>query len=459
MKIIIVGAGKVGRALCRDLDTKGNDVVIIEERESVLNELMASVDINGIAGNGASYDILDEAGTAEADVFIATTQKDEVNVMACIIAKKMGAAYTIARVRNPEYSTNRDFMRLSLGINVMFNPDLEAARAVENLVLFPQALSLERFARGQVSLVAMRVDENSSLIGLSLAALNMQFQGKLLVALVERGEEVIIPSGDFSLQSGDILHFSGDWDTIGDFAEACSSQRIRKTRSVLIIGAGRLTYYMLRFLQPHNMETKVIELQRNTAMSLATKFPKVDVIYGDGSDQDLLDEEGIGEFDCVIASTGIDEENLLISMYARSQGVPKCITKVNRTSLLRILDPKSYGSIITPKDIVADIILRDVRALKQATCFRTENLYRLAGGRMEALEFFIRKENDVVGISLKSMSIPKGTLVLAIIRDDQVIYPDGNDCLLLHDRVIIVTDQTEDLDLESYLRQGEAHQQ
>lgn len=456
MKIIIVGAGKVGRALCRNLDTKGNDVIIIEESAEVLDELMAAVDINGIAGNGASYDILEEAGIADADVFIATTQKDEINVIACIIAKKMGASYTIARVRNPEYSTNSAFMRLSLGINVMFNPDQEAARAMLNLVLFPHALSLERFARGRVSLVAMRVDETSKLVGQSLAALNLRFRGKLLVAVAERDGEVIIPDGQFILAANDVLHFSGDWQTIEDFAEECGVKAMRKTRSVLMIGAGRVTYYLLRILERYHMEIKVIEQNRDAAMSLATKFPKVDVICGDGSDQELLDEEGIDEFDCVIASTGIDEENLLISMYAKSCGVPKCITKVNRTSLLRILDPKSYGAIITPKDIVADIILRDVRALNQATCFRTENLYRLASGRIEAMEFLIREDNEIVGKALKSMSIPKGTLLLAIIRDDRVIYPDGNDSLEVGDRVILITDQTEDLDLENYLTHGEA---
>ncbi len=438
MKIVIVGAGKVGEVLCRDLDTEGNDVILIEEQEDVLTGLVNVADITGFIGNGASYDILMEAGVDECDVFIAVTERDEINIIASIIAKKIGAAYTIARVRNPEYALHADFMRQSLGINVMINPEREAARSMYNLVRYPMALSLEQFARGQVSIVALRLSENSVFVNKSLSDVQKMLPGRLLVAIVERGEEVIVPAGAFRLKKGDVLHVTGEPTAMLEFYRKCGST-VRRMRSLLIIGGGRVAYYLLQFLQQSNVQIKVLEHDKAAAEKIARVFPSISVICADGSDQDVLDEEGIARFDGVIASTGIDEENLLISMYAKRCGVGRIITKVDRTMLLRILDPATYGAIITPKRIIADMIVRDVRSLKNAIGSSVETLYRLAEGRAEAMQFLIYKDSALIGEPLSNMAIRRGVLIVAILRNGDVIYPGGRDAVQAGDRLIVVS--------------------
>lgn len=438
MKIIIVGGGKVGEVLCRDLDTEGNDVILIEEQEDVLTSIVNVADITGLIGNGASYDILMEAGVAACDVFIAVTERDEINIVSSIIAKKMGAAYTIARVRNPEYALHADFMSQSLGINAMVNPEREAARAMRDLVRYPMALSLERFAHGRVSIISLRLSADSKYVGKTLHDVQQILNGRLLVAIVERGDEAIVPDGSFCLQANDVLYVTGESPVMSQFYRECGNL-VRRMRSLLIIGGGRVTYYLLQYLVQGNLQIKVIEHNREVAERLARVFPSVAVICADGSDQDVLDEEGIARFDGIVASTGIDEENLLISMYAKSCGVGRIITKVDRTMLLRILDPDSYGAIITPKRLIADMIVRDVRSLKNAIGSSVETLYRLADGRAEAMEFLIHENSALIGMSLTDLSIRPGILILAILRDNDIIYPAGKDVVHAGDRLIVIS--------------------
>lgn len=450
MKVIIVGAGKVGEVLCRDLDIEGNDVVLIEEDEAVLMDMLNTADITGLIGNGASYDVLMEAGVDEADFFIAVTQRDEINIISCIIAKKLGAKYTIARVRNPEYAVHPAFMRQSLGINSMINPEKEAAQMVLNLVNYPVAMGYESFAQNRVNLVAVSLAKGSPYIGKSLLQMQNQLSGRVLVGMVERNGTALIPDGSFVMQEEDLIHITGDPRSLAEFYRYSGSNKKRMT-SLLIIGASRLTYYLLDLLKNYNIQVKVIELKEDVAERIAAAYPYATVICADGTDQDLLDEEGINRFDCVIASTGIDEENLLISLYAEKCGVRKTITKVNRTKLLKLLKPMSTGAIITPKRIIADMIVRDVRSYKNAQHSSVEKLYRLADGTVEAMQLLIKDQSDVLNKSLQDLPIKKGVLIVAIFRNQEVIYPGGDDCILVGDRVIIVARNNEVEDIDDIL--------
>ena len=446
MKIVIAGGGKVGSVLCSELATQENDIILIEKMEMRLDKLISTYDISGIVGNGASYDIQQEAGVADCDIFIAVTAQDEVNIMASILAKKLGAKYTIARVRNPEYSGHFDYVRESLGINLMINPELESARSIARIIKFPTVLSIQSFADNRVELIEIEIGSTVSLADLSLADFRKKF-GDVLVCAIRRKNETLIPSGQDRLLVGDHAYIIGNRATIRKFYRTVCPQKT-KINSALVIGGGRLTYYLLDFLKEYRMDIKVIEQSRQTAEELSAAYPNVEVILGDGTDQDVLQQEGIETYNAFISLIGVDEENIIASLYAIQQNVEKVITKVNRELLLKIFDSLGMETIITPKRVIANTILRFVRSLGNSSVSDVEALYRLADNEAEAIQFKVKETSRIIHIPLVRLNTKPNLLIAYIIRNKKLIIPSGQDIIKPNDRVIVVTKEKnyEDID-------------
>lgn len=430
MKIIIVGAGKVGELLCRDLSSEGNDITLIEENTKVLNRVLSSFDIMGLSGNGANCNVLQEALVNKADIFIAVTQSDEINLISSVMAKKMGARYTIARVRNPEYSSQMSFMSESLGIDRMLNPESEAAFFIFRNLQFPSSLNVESFSGNKVNMVELFIQEGS---------FKDKHFSSILVCIVKRGQEVYVPTGNFDLRAGDKIHVTGIPSELFAFYELLG-QKQEKIKSVVIVGGGRIAYYLTDLLLEKKMEVKIIEIDEEKANELSETYEDITVIHGDGTNSTLLDEEHFQEYDACISLTGIDEENIILSMYAHKMGIKKTITKINNSSLFNILEFAGLQSIVTPKKIISDYIVKTVRSLISSQKEQNiETLYRLADNRVEAIEFKVPANSDITNIPLKHLPIKDHLLIAYVIRNNTLIFPRGMDTMLPHDRIIIIT--------------------
>ena len=437
MKIVIVGGGKVGEFLCAALSTRGNDVILIEKDSRILERIANKTEIIGIVGNGANYDAQIEANVPECDIFIAVTEMDEINMIASIIAKKLGAKNTILRARNREYSSHIDFVRESLGITMMINPELEAAKHMANLIKFPSALSVESFVYGRVNMVELEIGEKSKLDNINLIEFKNQHKD-IMVMIILRGEEAIIPFGDSVLKKGDRIYVTGGQKQLNKFYKAAGSYK-EKIRSVMIIGGGRITYYLLKLLAPLKLNIKVIEHNEKKAIELSSHFPDVVVINGDGTDQTLLDEERMELYDSVISLTGVDEENVINSMYAAKKDMKKIITKINRISLMKILGSVGLQSVVTPKRIIANSIIRFVRSLEESEGSDVEALYRLADDQVEVLQFRVKESSKIINIPLSRLNTKDNLLIAYIIRKKKVIFPDGKDVIKPRDYVVVVS--------------------
>lgn len=441
MKIVIVGAGKIGEILCRDLSTEGNDITLIEQDAKILDKVLSVSDIMGIVGNGANREVLADAGVHSADIFIAVTTNDEINLISSVMAKKMGAKYTIARVRNPEYSEQMQFMKESLGIDIMLNPEAEAADFIRKNLEYPNALNVDSFAKNKVNLVEILVEENSYLDGLKLVDFKRNHFRNLLVCIVQRGPEVYVPTGNFVLKADDRIYVTGAHADLGEFYKSLghSGERIK---SVFIVGGGRITHYLADILLKKKMKLKIVELKEERAKELSETFENAEIINGNGIDLDLLEEENFSSYDACVSLTGIDEENIIISMFADKIGIKKTITKINSTSLLNVLDFVGLQSILTPKKIIADYIVKIVRSFASAQGENNiQNLYRLADNRVEAIEFSVGEYSRVAGIPLKDLHIKENVLIPYIIREGKLIMPGGLDVIKPYDTVIIITTQ------------------
>ncbi|AZP04058.1 Trk system potassium transporter TrkA [Jeotgalibaca ciconiae] len=450
MKIVIAGGGKVGSVLCTELSTEEHDIILIEKNETILDSLINKNDISGIVGNGASYDIQQEAGVDTCDLFIAVTPQDELNMIACILAKKLGARYTIARVRNPEYSSHFEYVRERLGVNMMINPEFESARSISRIIKFPTVLSVQSFANNQVELIEVEVHESSVLANLSLNDFRRQY-GNVLVCAIQRGEELIIPSGSDELRDGDNVYVMGDKQVIRKFYKTVRPHK-NNINSVLIIGGGRITYYLIGLLKEYRMDIKVIEQNQEIAEQLSAAYPEIEVILGDGTDQEILQQEGIDNYHAFVSLTGVDEENIIASLYAAQQDVNKVITKVNRELLLRIFDTLGMESIITPKRVIANSILRFVRSLGNPYVSDVEALYRIADNAAEAIQFKVKATSKVKNIPLEKLRTKSGILIAYIIRDHQLLIPSGQDEIKENDHVIVITKEKKFDDIDDILK-------
>ena len=437
MKIVIAGAGVVGESLCSELSAEGNDVILIEKEEKILNKLVETYDIIGLVGNGASYETLLEAGTDTADIFIAATESDELNIISSIIAKKLGTKFTIARVRNPEYSSNMQFVREGLGISLMINPEQETAKSIANKLMFPVALSVENFFGQRAGFISIRVQKDNFLNGMQLKELEFSSKDKVIICTVRRGEDVFIPSGDFTILEGDIVHIAGSKEAVHKFYDKIEKSNL-KIDSALLVGGGTISHYLIGKLLENKIKVKVIENNKERAEKLSESYPKAIVIRGDEADQEFLMQEGINNYDSTVILTDSDEENTVITMFVNSITNSKLITKMNRTLMLSILEKNTRTSTVVPKKVISDMIISVVRSKTNMRGSTMSFLYRLEN-QVEFITFEINKNSRAIDISLKDLKIKKGTLIASILRDGKMIFPGGNDAIKINDSVMVVT--------------------
>ena len=435
MKIVLVGGGKVGCALCRSLVAEKHDVVLIEQNEAVLNHIVSRFDIMGLLGNGADFAILEQASVQECDIFIALTEHDEVNMISAVLAKKMGAKETIVRVRNPEYSNAYFKEKNILGFSLIVNPELLAARAISNIIDFPNALSVERFAGGRVSLMEFVIKDSSGLCQMPISDFRKKF-GNIIVCAMERDHQLMIPSGDVTIQDKDRIFVTGNRVDMMLFHNYFKS---RAVKSLLIVGAGKIAYYLLGILKDSRIDTKVIEINPERARFFSEKFPNLYIVQGDGTAKDILLEESAPSYDAVATLTGVDEENIITSMFLDRVGVQKNITKVNRTSLLEIIHAPDFSSIITPKIIAVDTIMHFIRGRVNAQYSDLQAMHHLANGQIETLQFHIKEANKMTAKPLSHLKLKKGILIAAIIRKGKTIFPTGEDTLEVGDQLLVTT--------------------
>ena len=437
MKIVIMGAGKVGKVLCRDLAEENHEVTLIEKDARTFQSVLNQYDITGVLGNGASYDTQIEAGVNTADMFIALTDNDELNMIASVLAKKLGAVKTGARVRHQDYSDLSDLMRTSLDINLFINPELEAARKCMQLIEFPLADSFESFANNKPPIVELKVNAGFNLVGKSLIDFRSSYKN-LIVCCVMKNGGIIIPKGNFIIEANDHLFVTGPISELIKLYKD-NGQQQSKIRSLFIIGGGLLAQYVIKLFEKSNVTIKILELNHDKAKLLSRQFPKIEVIEADGTDINNLREQGAANYDAVLALTGIDEENIIISMIAKSLGVKKTLTKINRTEVIDIVEPIGLQSVITPKRIVADTILQYARAFFNSQGSNVEALYTIAHDQVEALQFRVGEGSKATLRPLRELEIKKDVLIAYIYRKNQTIFPTGNDRLLPDDRVIVIS--------------------
>ncbi len=443
MRIIIIGAGKVGYTLAERLTAEEHDVIVIDKSDVVIDRCTDSLDVLCIKGNGANAKVLLEAGVDKANIVIASTESDETNMLACLISKRLGAQYTISRIRDPEFNESQMLLQNELGINVAINPERATALEISRLLRYPFAGSIESFAKGQVEMVEFRAQETDQIVGIAMKDLSGRIPGlpRILYAIVERNNNVYIPGGDFVILPGDRVFVSGDMLTITEFFRFLGRTK-HKVRSVMMLGGGRISYYLSRFIIPMGIHVTLFELDPKKARILSEQLPKADVILGDGTDQDILEEQGLSQMDAFVSLSNRDEENLMTGMYAARKGVEKVIVKNSRTTYQGILSDLGLDSVINPQNITSSTILRYVRARVNSNGTRIERLYRLLGGEAEAIEFIARKGDSYIGIPLKDLAMRKGTLVSVIVRQGKVIIPFGKDHIEVDDHVIVISRET-----------------
>lgn len=438
MNIIIAGGGKVGETLIEQLSNENHDVVVIDTNPKLIERLVNSYDILGICGNAASNDVQAEAGVNDADVFIALTQTDELNILSCLVAKTAGVKHTIARVRNPEYNKQFSFFKNELGLSMTINPEYAAAREIAKVLHFPSAINMESFAKGAVDLAEIKLKADNPLCDTALTEIQKKFRVKVLVCAVQRGSDVFIPRGDFVLKAGDKVHITASRKELVKFMKGLGIYR-HKTKNIMIIGGGKMGYYLAKQLSENGgYNVKIIENNLDRCEFLAEALPDVKIINADGTDRDTLFEQGIENLDAFVALTTIDEENIISSMYASSLGITKTVAKINRVSS-KVLQSIGMDSAFSSKFIASDRIVGYIRAIGNSGKSSVQTLYKLVDGKVEALEFFITTDFGKTGIPLKELKIHKDTLIASIIRGTRVIFPGGDDTIEAGDSVIIVS--------------------
>lgn len=437
MQIIIVGCGKVGYTLVEQLSRENHNIVVIDEKEERVRSITDELDAMGIVGNGVSFQTLQEAGISNADLLIAVTGSDEQNLLCCVVARKAGNCKTIARVRNPIYNTDIEFLRKELGLAMVINPELTSSAEIARIFQFPSAVKIETFSKGRIELLHFRVTKDCLLNDYELIHIRTTLKCDVLVCMVIRNDEVIIPRGDFVFREGDMVAIVSTPPKSNDFFRKIGIG-ISPVQNAMIVGGGTIAYYLARRLLSVGIATKIIEKDPLRCEHLSELLPKATIICGDGTDQNLLLQEGLDKADGFAALTGLDEENILLSLYAKEVSEAKVVTKVNRISFNSVLSKLNLDSITFPRLLTADTITAYARSMNASINSNVENLYKLADGRSEALEFYIKEESPVTGIPLSKLRIKKNILVCCINRHNQVIIPGGQDNIQVGDSVILV---------------------
>lgn len=438
MKILVVGCGKIGTTIVESLVSEGHDVTAIDRDPAVLEEITNTYDVMGVCGNGADHDVLREADAAHAELFVAVTSSDDNNMLSCFLARKMGAKHTIARVRSPEYNdSSLSFMKQHLGLSMAINPDLMAAKELLNILKFPSAVKVETFSHRNFEMIEFRLKDNSMLDGVRLMDMRVKFDAQFLVCVVQRGEEVYIPDGQFILRSGDKIILTATPPELQKLLRELGILQ-KKSRNVMILGGSRTSYYLARLLETGGSRVTLIEKNAAAAQELSAQLAKTIIIHGDGTQQELLLEEDLVSQDALVALTGMDEENILMSIFASSRNVPKVIAKINRDEMAALAESLGLDTVVSPRKIVSDVLVRYARALQNSMGSRMETLYQLMDGKAEAIEFLVSDEPDIVGIPLKELKLKVGTLIAGIVRDRRIIIPGGNDTIEEGDHVIVL---------------------
>ena len=438
MKIVIIGIGTIGRTILKSMDHVSHTITVIDEDKEKIESVIEHYDVFGVVGNGACRDIQLEAGVGSADLVIVLTKSDELNILACLVAKNIGAKNTIARVRNPEYRSQIMDMQDSLGISMIVNPEKDTAGEIFNLINLPSIAQIERFANGRALLVEIEVARDNMLVGETLGSLGKNLKTKVLICAVQRGKNVIIPTGNFEIQEADRIYFTADANSLGAFLNEINLVSTPLKR-VMIVGGDKVGFYLADELSDKRYKIKLIENDKKRAEELATILPRVTVIEGNGTQHDLLIEEGIEAMDAFVALTDIDEENMIVSMFANKMKVKKTITQIKNDSLYAMLDELAIKNNVSPTNIVANRIISYIRALDNSRGSNVLTLYRLVNNQVEALEFSVKKQSKLLHKPLKELKLKSECLIACIIRGEQVIIPNGSSTIELGDNVVVVT--------------------
>ena len=445
LKIIIVGCGKVGQTLVDKLTKEGHDITLIDNNPQMIQELTNLYDVMGIVGNGASYSVQMEAGIEDADLIIAVTDSDELNLLCCTVAKRVGNCSAIARVRTPDYSNDSGYLRDQLGLAMIINPELEAAREAARILYLPTALEVSTFAHGQAEMIKIKVPDGNQLDGMTIVdlgrTLGKSIADNVLICAVERNGDIHIPSGNFRIQKDDLISFVASRAIAKVFLEKIGF-KTHAVKNTMIIGGGRSAYYLASLLLNMGISVKIIDKDPKRCEELSILLPKAVIINGDGTSEELLKEEGIEYAESFVPLTGIDEENILLTLYAKRTSQAKVITKINRITFNDVVDGLDLGSVIYPKFIASEAIIAYVRAKKDSMNSNIETLYHMFDSRVEAIEFRVENESKVTNIPLMNLNLKKGLLISFINRNGSIIIPNGQDSIQVGDTVMIVTTHT-----------------
>jgi trk system potassium uptake protein TrkA len=453
MNIVIVGCGNVGYALSEQLIKEGHEITLVDTDAERLTFVVDTLDIQGVAGNGVSYKVLKEAGVEDANLFIAVTNKDEVNMLGCLMATKIGKnCKTIARVRSPQYYEDMKYIKEELGLSMYVNPELEAAREISRLIQIPSAIDIDTFDKSRMNMIKFKIPEGSLLDGIEVRDIKAKLGGDVLVSIVQRGEDIVIPNGLFKLNKDDIISVITPVSEVYNVFKKVGI-KARRIKNVMIAGGGRISYYLAQLLIKARIKVKIIESDRARCEELSELLPEAMIICGNIKNQSLMLEEGIHTTDAFVSVTEKDEENIMLSLYASKTENIKVITKIKNATFEKIVYELNLGSIVDPKSIVAEGIVSYVRALQNSFGSNVETLYKLIDKRVEALEFGVNKAVDgLVGVSLKNMRMRDNMLVCSIKRNGKTFIPEGKDTIELDDKVIVVTTHQGLNDIKDILR-------
>lgn len=451
MKIIIVGCDRVGEALAEQLNEEGNDIVVVDQNAQKVRDVANKYDLMGVIGNGATHSVQMEAGIDTADLLIAVTGSDELNLLCCIMAKKAAGCQVIARVKSPEYAMDTTYLKDELGLAMVINPEYAAAKEITRVLNFPSAISIETFAKGQVELLKFRLPEGSPIAGLSVKDAMIRLRVDVLICTVERGEEAYIPKGDFVFAERDVISIIAAPKAAMEFF-AKINYKNQAARDVIIIGATATSHYLCDELCKAGINVKIIDKNEKLCDEFAEKYEDVTVISGDPTDEDLLREEGISRTDALVSLSPIDEENIMLSLYAKNAGVKKTVTKINRIEYTDVINQLELDTIIYPRNITADIIARYVRATKNTEGSNMETLYNVIKGKIEAAEFRVGQSSLIVGKPLSELKFKENVLIAAILRNRQMIVPRGNAVIEPGDSVVIVSGERGIYDISDILK-------
>lgn len=438
MNIIIVGCGKVGQTLAQQLNEEENNITVMDLDAAKVNDVVSRYDVSGVVGNGATHLKQLEAGIKSADLLIAVTGSDELNLLCCLIAKKTGNCQTIARVRNPEYSTEAPYLKEELGLAMVINPEAAAAAEIDRVLRFPSAIKIDTFAKGRVEMLKFRLPEGSPLVNCAVKEIVSRFRCDVLVCTIERGNDAYIANGDFVFAENDIISIIASPKNANDFFGKIK-YRINSVKDAMIVGGGEITYYLCERLHRAGITAKIIEKDKKRCEELCTLWPEIMVINGDAADQEILIEEGIETAGAFVALTNMDEENILLSLFARTMNNGKLVTKINRIDFDDVIKRLDLDSTIYPKNITSDMILRYVRAMKNTIGSNVETLSSVIKGKVEAAEFIIKEKSAITDKPLAELKLKDNVLVAAILRGKTVIIPRGHDMIQTGDAVVIVS--------------------